>query len=260
MAGEKDEGKTEKLEEKKLEEKVEKEEKKKAEEIEEKLEETAEEVKEKEKKIAKEIAAKDEGKEENKGKSVPAVSKVAKKGKGKVEVVELEREYVIPLKKGVLKVPQYRRAKKAIRVMKEFLVRHMQVRDRDLRKVKIDMNLNEELWFRGIKKPANKIKVKAVKKGGIVYVELAEIPDYVKFKMAREEKKKLKKKKKKDKRKKKKKKTETKTTAEKKEEKEKEKASAEAGLAAQEKAAKKAKHDTQGSHANKTMPVRKTLK
>ncbi len=115
--------------------------------------------------------------------------KKAKDKKG--EVVELEREYVVPLKRGVLKAPAYRRAKKAVKVLKEFMVRHMNVRDGDLRKVKIDRYLNNELWFRGIKKPANKIKVKAIKKGGIVYAELAEVPDVVRFAKANLEKRNL---------------------------------------------------------------------
>jgi hypothetical protein len=72
--------------------------------------------------------------------------------------------------------------------LKEFIVRHMKVRDRDLKKVKVDINLNNEIWFRGIKKPLCKIKVRAVKKEGIVSVALAEPSDHVKFKMAREEK------------------------------------------------------------------------
>ena len=50
--------------------------------------------------------------------------------------------------------------------------------------------MNNEVWFRGIRHPANKIKVKAIKKGGIVYAELAEIPEVVKFVMERDRRKK----------------------------------------------------------------------
>ncbi|NPE26946.1 hypothetical protein HNV12_03005 [Methanococcoides sp. SA1] len=103
----------------------------------------------------------------------------------------MEREYVVPMRKGFLNVPHYRRAKKAVKTLKEFMVRHMAIRDRDTRKIKVDINLNNEIWFRGIKKPLHKIKVKAVKKDGIVTVTLADVPEYVKFKMAREEKRKL---------------------------------------------------------------------
>tara|TARA_Y100000310_G_C20419561_1_gene686002 strand:+ start:49 stop:813 length:765 start_codon:yes stop_codon:yes gene_type:complete len=134
---------------------------------------------------------KEEPKNENakKEESKPAVAKPAGKGKVVEAKVVLEREYIVPLRKGFLKVPRYKRAKKAIRVLREFIAKHMKVEDRDLRKVKVDRFLNEELWFRGIKKPAGKIKVKAIKDSeGVVRVELAEVPEVVKFKMAREEK------------------------------------------------------------------------
>lgn len=122
--------------------------------------------------------------------SKPAVSKTSKK-ESKVEgSIELERIYTVPLRKGTQKVPQYRRAKKAVKVLKLFLVKHMGVRDRDTRKIKVDINLNNEIWFRGIKKPANKIKVNARKIDGIVYATLADAPDVVKFKVARMEKRK----------------------------------------------------------------------
>jgi large subunit ribosomal protein L31e len=105
--------------------------------------------------------------------------------------VLLEREYIVPLRKKVVKVQQYKRAKKAIRILREFLVKHMKVEGRDLKKIKIDRYLNEELWFRGIKKPPAKIKVKAIKKDdGNVYVELVDIPDKIKWTLEREKKKK----------------------------------------------------------------------
>jgi large subunit ribosomal protein L31e len=108
----------------------------------------------------------------------------------KTEVKEdkIEREYVIPLRKEWNKVPRYKRANKAIKAIKEFLAKHFRVVDRDLNKIKIDKLLNEEVWFRGIKKPPGKIKVKARKEGDIVRVELAELPEKLKFKKAREEK------------------------------------------------------------------------
>ena len=102
--------------------------------------------------------------------------------------IELEREYVVPMRRGFLKVPCYRKAKKAVLVLKEYIAKHMKVENRDVRKVKVDMYLNEEIWHRGIKNPLHKIKVKAKKIDGIVYVELAEIPEFVKFKIARAEK------------------------------------------------------------------------
>lgn len=100
----------------------------------------------------------------------------------------LEREYVIPLRPEWRKVSRYKRTNKAVKAVKEFLVRHMKIRDRDLNKVRIDKFLNEELWRRGIKNPPTKIKVKAIKEEGIVRVELVEIPKDIKFKKARIEK------------------------------------------------------------------------
>ncbi len=112
---------------------------------------------------------------------------MAEKTEKKIE--KLEREYTIPLRRQVSKVPRYKKANKAIRTIKEFLVRHMNIRDGDLNKVKIDKYLNEEIWFRGIRKPPQKIKVKVVKEGDIVRVELFEYKDKLKFKKAREDKK-----------------------------------------------------------------------
>ncbi|MDD5192868.1 MAG: hypothetical protein PHH54_03060 [Candidatus Nanoarchaeia archaeon] len=102
----------------------------------------------------------------------------------------LERQYIVPLRKGWLKVPKYKRANKAVKTLKEFIVRHMKVYDRDLRKVKIDIILNNEIRFRGMRKPLNKVKVKAKKfDNDIVRVELVNIPAHVKFARLREERK-----------------------------------------------------------------------
>lgn len=102
--------------------------------------------------------------------------------------IELQREYVVPMRRGFLKVPCYRKAKKAVLVLKQFIAKNMKVENRDISKVKVDNYLNNEIWSRGIKNPLHKVKVKATKRAGIVYVELAEIPDFVKFKMQKAEK------------------------------------------------------------------------
>lgn len=102
---------------------------------------------------------------------------------------EKEREYIIPLRDKCRVVPRYRKTPKAVKTVKEFLVKHMKIYDRDLNKIKIDKYLNEFLWFRGIKRPPHKIKVKAQKDAnGIVKVELAELPTKLKFKKERKEK------------------------------------------------------------------------
>lgn len=206
------------------------------------------------KKEEKTSAPKKEEKKVEKTASVPATKSETKNKKGSKAdepKIELEREYVVPLRKGFLKVPRYKRAKKAVRVLKEFLAKHMKVEDRDLKKVKVDRYLNEEIWFRGIKKPLNKVKVKATKKDGVVYVELAEMPEYVKFKKSKDEKKfkKVDEKAMKKVEKNEEAESEVKAGREQKEDeesKERKAAAAEAGEKAQEVAAKAKEHTTKG--------------
>lgn len=98
---------------------------------------------------------------------------------------KLEREYIIPLRVKWQHVARYKRTNRAIKAIKEFLVKHMAIRDRDLNKVRIDKLLNEFMWQRSIQNPPNKVKVKAIKEDGIVRVELAELPTNLKFKKLR---------------------------------------------------------------------------
>lgn len=106
--------------------------------------------------------------------------------------ITIEREYVVPLRREWLKVPKYRRAKKAVRALKEFIAKHMKIYDKDLTKVKVDMYLNNELKFRGVRKPWNKIKVKAIKyDDGTVAVKLVELPKHIEFEVARNAKRQL---------------------------------------------------------------------
>lgn len=162
----------------------------------------------------------------------------------------IEREYTIPLRKEWGKVPRYKRANKAMKAIKEFLARHMKVEERDLKKIKLDKYLNEEVWFRGIKKPPAKIKIKARKENGIVKAELAEMPETLRFKKAREEKEKTKASEAveaKKKTEKKEEKDEEKTEEQKREEKEKTAAVAESMEKMEKDAAKKLKHQTKQS-------------
>jgi len=100
----------------------------------------------------------------------------------------LTREYVIPLRRSWLIVPEYRRAGRATKAIKAFIAKHMKVPERDVEKVKLDMYLNNEIWFRGVRNPPSKIKVRAIKEGDIVKVELAEVPEHVKFLKLKHEK------------------------------------------------------------------------
>ena len=69
----------------------------------------------------------------------------------------MERVYIIPLR-DVKRVPRTIRSPKAIRLVREFLKKHMKSDD-----IKIDTSVNEKIWERGIQKVPPKIKVKAIK-------------------------------------------------------------------------------------------------
>ncbi|VVB79581.1 50S ribosomal protein L31e [uncultured archaeon] len=173
--------------------------------------------------------------------------------------VELEREYIVPLKEKILVAVEYKRARKAVKVLKEFIAKHMHVANRDTRLVKLDKYLNQELWYRGIKNPISKVKVKAKKIAGVVYVELAELPAYVKFQKQKDEnranrvvKTNLKHDAEHDH-------VESNNQEDKKDEVEKEKAVIEAGLKENKAEAKAKKHTTNASHEKNTTPHRQVL-
>jgi large subunit ribosomal protein L31e len=91
-----------------------------------------------------------------------------------------ERTYVVPLRRHWVNVPKYKRARKAAVALKEFIAKHMKVPERDVDKVKLDVYLNNFLWFRGESKPPAKIKVKAIKEGDTVKVVFFETPEAIK--------------------------------------------------------------------------------
>ena len=87
------------------------------------------------------------------------------------EEIQEERYYVVPLaKKGFEKVPRWKRSKKAIIVLREFLTRHMKPEG----DVYISQELNERVWENGIKNPPRKIRVRVTKSvDGVVRAYLA---------------------------------------------------------------------------------------
>jgi len=191
---------------------------------------------------------------------------MAKKTETKVE--KIEREYVIPLREKCRVVPRYKKTPKAIKSVKEFIAKHMKVYSRDLNQIKLDMYLNEALWSRGIRKPLYKVKVKAIKEGDIVRVELVDYPDKLKFKKLREEKAEKaaeeagkKKKAKKVEETPKEEKTEEEKKEDQVEEKEKKSAVVEAGAEMEKSTAKKVKHTPQyaGKMTQQKHQVRKAL-
>jgi len=84
-------------------------------------------------------------------------------------MTDLERKYIIPLRKEWLKVPRYKRSKKSIIAIREFCKKHMKSDD-----VKIGKNLNLLVWSRGMKNPPHKVEVDCLRKTNekICHVEL----------------------------------------------------------------------------------------
>ncbi|HIQ51023.1 MAG TPA: 50S ribosomal protein L31e [Nautiliaceae bacterium] len=80
---------------------------------------------------------------------------------------KIEREYIIHYRQKIKTAPKWRRAKKAITYVKEFLKRHMKVKE-----VKLDNSINEEIWKNGAKNPPGKIKVKVKKENEVAYATL----------------------------------------------------------------------------------------
>ncbi len=84
----------------------------------------------------------------------------------------VERTLTINVRNAVIKVPKYRRAKKAVTAVREFLEQHMKSDN-----VKLGKYLNLKLWEHGIKNPAMRVTVVAKKDDkGVVTAELPNIP------------------------------------------------------------------------------------
>ncbi len=95
-----------------------------------------------------------------------------------------ERIFTINLRKATLKAPRWKKSKRSVAIVREFLKRHMKVDE-----VKIGKSITENIWEGGAKKIPGKIRIKAVeteegegeKKRKIVKAELLEvIPEEVK--------------------------------------------------------------------------------
>ena len=96
------------------------------------------------------------------------------------EEIEEENFYTIPLSKAWLRPPN-KRAAKAIKIIREFVKRHMKIRHinsgegDEEEKLVILNEVNEKIWSRGIEKPPRKIRVRVTKdKDGKICVRLAE--------------------------------------------------------------------------------------
>jgi len=97
--------------------------------------------------------------------------------------IVLERVYNVPLRKEFQKVADWRRTKKAVKALREFIAKHMKSKD-----VVIGKYANQYLWKDGIKNPPHHIKVTAQKDDkGKVSAELAELSAKAKREIGKEE-------------------------------------------------------------------------
>jgi large subunit ribosomal protein L31e len=167
------------MEEEKREEPTEKEQEELTETVEEaKTEEITEEAKEEE--IKEEEAKAEEETETIAEEEKPPPPKEEAKPPPEEEIVE-ERIYTIPLGKAWIGPPR-KRAPRAMRIIKSFLIKHMKLEKRgegeeeeEPKKLIISNEVNEKIWSRGIEKPPRKVRVRAAKdKEGNVTVYLAE--------------------------------------------------------------------------------------
>jgi large subunit ribosomal protein L31e len=80
----------------------------------------------------------------------------------------LTRTYVIPLAVA-FEAPPYRRAKVAIRIIREFAKRHMKATE-----VSVNEDVNKVVWARGIRHPPRRVRVEMERdEDGLVSVKLA---------------------------------------------------------------------------------------
>jgi large subunit ribosomal protein L31e len=81
-----------------------------------------------------------------------------------------ERTYIIPLRREFLKVPRYRRAKRAISEIRKFSKKHMKMED-----VRIGRDLNMKVMEKGTETPPHKVQVKIMKFDEYVRVDLPDV-------------------------------------------------------------------------------------
>lgn len=81
--------------------------------------------------------------------------------------IELERIYTVPLSRAWI-TARHKRTRRAVKILREFAEKHMKSEE-----IKIDTELNERLWNRGITRPPRKITVKMEKdEDGVVTISL----------------------------------------------------------------------------------------
>ena len=85
------------------------------------------------------------------------------------EIVE-ERIYTVPLRKAYWTGSRLRRSNRAVRILKEFVQRHMKPEG-----ILLEKEVNERIWEKGIQSPPRRIRIRATKNAeNVVRVYLAE--------------------------------------------------------------------------------------
>jgi large subunit ribosomal protein L31e len=85
------------------------------------------------------------------------------------EIID-ERIYTVPLRKAYWTGTRLRRSNKAIKVLRQFVERHMKPEE-----LLIQPEVNERIWARGIQKPPRRVRIRATKNSeNLVRVYLAE--------------------------------------------------------------------------------------
>ncbi len=77
-----------------------------------------------------------------------------------------EKVFTVPLRE-VFDSPRTYRAKKAVRILKDFLARHI-----DAEEVKIGNSINSKIWESGIQKPPRKLRIHVMQEDKIAYAEI----------------------------------------------------------------------------------------
>ena len=99
-------------------------------------------------------------------------------------VENLTRVYTINLGRAWL-TPQYKRTDRVINMIREFATKHMKSDE-----IKLEQDLNRQIWSRGKTNPPRKVRVKMVKdEDGVVTVSLYEDQPATETPAAEEEKK-----------------------------------------------------------------------
>lgn len=100
-------------------------------------------------------------------------------------MARLDREYIIPLRK-VRRRPRTSKAKTAVKIVREFLLRHTKADE-----VLIGTSINEMIWSGGMESVPKRIRVHAIKddKTNVTYAELPGIPIITRDEMEKEKEK-----------------------------------------------------------------------